>query len=307
MGPISVIIPTWNRAEYLQRAMESVKKQTLSCSELIIVDDGSTDKTKRCVSTFAKDCSFPVIYLHQENRGPAAARNRGISSAAYPFLAFLDSDDHWEKNKLALQYEALLEHSQALISHTEEQWLRRGKHLNQKKIHQPRTGDIFSHCLQLCAVGMSTVMVRKEFFAAIGLFNEDLRCCEDYDLWLRASSSLEFLLVKAPLTIKEGGRDDQVSYQYRVGMDKFRIYSILSVLLNGTLDHIQRIAALMDLEKKSRVYGQGCVKHLRVEEGKRYLQIADWAKNTVCSDVTANHTNELSRFLQASRNTILEK
>ncbi len=306
MGPISVIIPTWNRVDYLQRAMLSVKKQTLSCGELIIVDDGSTDDTRRCVSTFAGECDFSVIYLHQENKGPAAARNRGVLSSSYPFIAFLDSDDHWKKNKLALQYGALKEQSQLLISHTCEQWLRRGKHLNQKKIHQPRSGDIFDHSLQLCAVGMSTVMVRKEFFDSIGLFNEDLRCCEDYDLWLRAGSRMEFLLVETPLTIKEGGREDQVSHQYRVGMDKFRIFSILSILQNDMLSGEKRISAFQELEKKSRVYGQGCVKHGRAEEGGLYLETALWAKKISSGDFTADSADERSRFFLASRNAILE-
>ncbi len=278
MTDITVIIPTYNRASLLGRALQSVQQQTLTCSEVIVVDDGSTDDTASCVSHFASQCSFPVRYFSQPNQGPAAARNRGIQEAETSLLAFLDSDDHWHKKKLELQFGAICNLPDMLISHTREKWLRRGVHLNQKKIHQPGNGDIFTHCLQLCAVGMSTVMVRKELFAEIGLFKEEMRCCEDYDLWLRTSSRYPFLLIDAPLTIKEGGRQDQVSWQYRLGMDKLRIRAILDLLREGDLVLSQLVSSLQELQKKCLVYGQGCVKHLRPEEGECYLRIAEWTK-----------------------------
>ena len=278
MAEVSVIIPTYNRAAFLSAALESVRKQTLTCGELIVVDDGSTDETAHCVSNFASRCSFPVRYLYQENSGPAAARNRGIREARFPLLAFLDSDDHWQKKKLETQVTALDRVPEMMISHTRERWLRRGVHLNQKKIHQPGSGDIFKHCLQLCAVGMSTVLVKKELFAEIGFFNDGMRCCEDYDLWLRTSSRYPFLLVDAPLTVKEGGREDQVSWQYRVGMDTLRIRAILDLLREKHLSRTQVVLSLQELQKKCLIYGHGCVKHGRPEEGKWYLGIARWTK-----------------------------
>ncbi|MBU0943006.1 MAG: glycosyltransferase family 2 protein [Proteobacteria bacterium] len=278
MASISVIIPSYNRASLLVRALESVQGQTLDCVEVIVVDDGSTDDTASRVSSFASQCSFPLRYIYQKNSGPAAARNRGIEEARFPLLAFLDSDDHWQKKKLASQVAVLEKRPDILISHTRERWLRRGVHLNQKKIHQPGDGDIFRHCLQLCAVGMSTVMARKELFSEIGLFNEKMRCCEDYDLWLRTSSRYPFLLVDIPLTIKEGGREDQVSWQYRVGMDVLRIGSILNLMREGALCRGQVVASLQELERKCLIYGQGCVRHKRIEEGRWYLHTAEWAK-----------------------------
>ena len=278
MTGISVIIPTYNRASFLERAISSVLRQSHPCSEILVIDDGSEDDTRKCVSGISDRSQTVIRYLYQENLGPAAARNRGIREAEFPYIAFLDSDDHWKKNKLKIQFKRMRETPQAMISHTKERWLRRGEHLNQKKKHIPRNGDIFKHCLQLCAVGMSTVMVQKELFRETGLFNETLRCCEDYDLWLRTSSRHPFLLIDTALTIKEGGRDDQVSYQYRVGMDKLRITAILDLIQDQALTSIQLVHALEELQRKSLVYGNGCLKHKQRKEGSYYLQLARWAE-----------------------------
>ena len=286
MTGISVIIPTYNRAGFIVRALASVKRQTRHCDEIIVVDDGSDDDTRDCVYDFASNCRIPLQYVYQNNKGPAAARNLGIKSAKYSYLTFLDSDDHWNKKKLDLQYEALENNPEIMISHTKERWFRRGEHLNQKKIHQPRNGDIFKHCLQLCAVGMSTVMVRTEVFTKIGLFNEALRCCEDYDLWLRVSSQFPFLLIDTPLTVKEGGRADQVSYQYRIGMDKLRIAAILDLLKKVPLREEQIKWTLEELQHKCHVYGKGCLKHNREQEGVSFLDIENWAGKCLNSEIT---------------------
>ncbi len=284
MTGISVIIPTYNRGSLLDRALRSVQQQSLPCNEILIIDDGSDDETHVCVNRFSSCCPVPVRYLSQNNRGPAAARNRGIKEAKCSCLAFLDSDDHWQKKKLEIQYNAMLNRPGFMISHTKERWLRRGRHLNQKKKHIPGHGDIFNHCLQLCAVGMSTVMVRKQIFTDAGMFNEKMRCCEDYDLWLRISSRYPFLLIDSPLTIKEGGREDQVSFQYRIGMDKLRIASILDLLRGQRLSASQLLMALEELQRKCLVYGRGCMKHEQHREGERYLELARWAGNELLTN-----------------------
>ncbi len=281
MKGISVIIPTYNREKEIVRALQSVAEQCLACDEIIVVDDGSTDSTKKRVEEFSAKSTSKVRYLRQENKGPAAARNHGIRKANYHLIAFLDSDDHWHKKKLELQVDALEANPKLMISHTREKWFRRGKHLNQKKKHQPNNGYIFAHCLQLCAVGMSTVMLRKELFEQTGFFNEKYRCCEDYDLWIRTSCRHHFLLVDEALTIKEGGREDQVSFQYRVGMDKLRIASIQDLLQREILNAEQRKLALFELYKKCTVYGNGCLKHDKKEEGNIYLEIAEMAEKQV--------------------------
>lgn len=96
---ISCVVPVYNGAAYIAQALDSILAQTLRPSEVIVVDDGSTDATARTVA----EHQLPVRYVHQNNAGPAAARNRGIELARSDFLAFLDADDLWHPEKLALQ------------------------------------------------------------------------------------------------------------------------------------------------------------------------------------------------------------
>ncbi|NLX18900.1 MAG: glycosyltransferase family 2 protein [Desulfobulbus sp.] len=271
---ITVVIPTYNRAGYLERAIGSVLSQSFSCSELIVVDDGSTDDTAGLVSRLAADARVPLRFFRQENQGAASARNLGITMARNRLIAFLDSDDWWLPEKLAVQAAAMRNAPHILISHTKEIWFRCGQRVNQKKKHDPPHGDIFFRSLMMCVVGMSTVLVRREFFDRYGLFDESLPCCEDYDLWLRAGSREPFLLVPAALTCKNGGRSDQLSKIHSVGMDVFRIRSLCRLLQSGVLTADQRAAAVLELIRKCHIYGRGCIKHGRVEEGQRYLDLA---------------------------------
>ena len=268
---ISVIIPTYNRVQRLKKAIDSVLAQSQQNFELIVVDDGSDDNTEEMIDKYNAD----IVYIRQENSGPAAARNRGIEKALYNILVFLDSDDWFAEKKLETQFEAMRQNSSYLISHTDEIWYRNGEILNQKLKHKRNNGDIFGQSLELCAVGMSTVMIRKEIFERYGLFDEEYPCCEDYEFWLRVSSEEKFLLVEEPLTLKDGGRDDQVSTIYRTGMDKFRIQAIMKILVSGRLTEEQTGIARRELERKCRIYGTGCIKHGRDEEGQYYLNLPE--------------------------------
>lgn len=272
---VSVIIPTYNRKELLERSINSVLSQTWQNFELLVVDDGSDDGT----ASFVRQKYPEVACICQENRGAAAARNEGIKAARYQLLAFLDSDDCFDKNKLAMQVKAMQKQPSYLVSHTQELWYRRGTILNQKKKHRKENGDIFERSLELCAVGMSTIMARRELFDTVGLFDESLPCCEDYDLWLRVSALYPFLLVDAPLTIKHGGRKDQLSCQYRVGMDKFRIQAIQKLLDGKTLTLEHDVMARAEFTRKCLIYANGCLKHGRNDEGEKYSKLAELHSN----------------------------
>lgn len=264
---VSVVIPTFNRAPFLKKVIESVLSQSYQDLELIVVDDGSQDKTRGLISP-------PMKYIKQGNKGPASARNAGIKNSTRPFIAFLDSDDWWDKEKLAIQIDAMRKRPGYLISHTQEIWYKDGRLLNQKKRHKKHHGYIFDRCLPLCVVSMSTVMVRRELFDNVGLFDENLPCCEDYDFWLRTSVKHEFLLIDEPLTLKDGGRPDQISSIYAIGIDKFRIQSIVKLLNSNILNAEQRKLAIHELHKKCRIYGNGCLKHGKTEEAMHYLELA---------------------------------
>ena len=264
---VSVIIPTYNRAQRLGKAIDSVLAQSHQDFELIVVDDGSEDNTDELIENYNSD----IVYIRQENSGAAAARNRGIEKARYNLLAFLDSDDWFAENKLKTQIQAMNRNPSCLISHTNEIWYRNGQILNQKLKHKKSSGDIFAQSLELCAVGMSTIMIHKEIFDRYGFFDEGYPCCEDYEFWLRISAEEKFLLVEEPLTSKDGGRDDQLSTIYRTGMDKFRIKAIMKTLASGRLTEEQSGIARRELERKCRIYGTGCIKHGRAEEGRYFL------------------------------------
>jgi glycosyltransferase involved in cell wall biosynthesis len=269
--PISVIIPTYNRREYLGKAIDSVLNQTFQNFELLIVDDGSEDGTDKFVASYGK----AVRYLYQDNLGAAAARNTGIRAARYDLLAFLDSDDSFLPEKLAVQSAVMAAQPEYLVSHTDELWYRGGQLLKQKRRHARKGGELFARCLELCAVGMSTVMVHRRLFDEVGLFDEQLPCCEDYDLWLRVSARFPFLLVARPCTLKDGGRPDQLSVIHRVGMDCYRIGAILKIIRSGKLNHDQMRLARLELVRKCSIYGRGCLKYGRVADGHRYLTMAE--------------------------------
>jgi glycosyltransferase involved in cell wall biosynthesis len=261
---VSIIIPTYNRCTVLGRAMESVFSQTFTDFELIVVDDGSTDHTSALLDRYRNR----IKVIRQENRGVSAARNTGIRAAKGEFIALLDSDDSWLPQKLEKQAAFFRLCPRALICQTEEIWVRNGKRVNPKKRHQKFSGMIFEKTLPLCLVSPSAVMLRKSLFDEIGLFDESLPACEDYDLWLRITWKHPVHLIDTPLIVKHGGHADQLSGMPE--LDKYRIQSLVRILKQGCLSELQQKAALTTLEEKCRVYAGGCLKRGKLEEAAHY-------------------------------------
>ncbi|MBW2732267.1 MAG: glycosyltransferase family 2 protein [Deltaproteobacteria bacterium] len=265
---ISVVIPTYNRCKSLERALRSVFSQTRAAEEIIVVDDGSTDDTAKMMREL-----FPLArYRHQANAGVSAARNRGIESAKGDWVAFLDSDDAWLPKKLEDQVEALersAEGAKCRLCHTEEIWIRNGRRVNAMNKHRKTGGDIFLRCLPLCVISPSSTLMARSLLDDVGLFDEALPACEDYDLWLRVCAREPVLFVDEPLLMKYGGHDDQLSRRF-FGMDRFRIDALEKLLGTGVLNETQRKATLETLLKKINVYLGGAKKRGRVEEAARY-------------------------------------
>ena len=132
MAVVSVVIPAFNRARKVVRAITSVLSQTFTDVEIIVVDDGSTDETKKAVKQFG---DFLTYVAHPSNRGVSAARNTGIKKSNGQLIAFLDSDDHWLPEKLAVQVCFFDEHPEAVVCQTEEIWIRNGRRVNLSLIH----------------------------------------------------------------------------------------------------------------------------------------------------------------------------
>lgn len=271
MPTVSIIIPTFNRAGMLKQAVESVLAQDFKDFELIVVDDGSTD------NTLATLRSYPIVsVVQQPHSGVSAARNTGIKTAAGSFIAFLDSDDLWLSQKLSVQTAFFRKHPDSLICQTEEIWIRNGKRVNAKKRHKKRSGIIFEHAVALCLVSPSAVMMRKDLFDVVGLFDESLPACEDYDLWLRIGCRFPIHLIDRPLVVKRGGHKDQLSQS--PGLDRFRIQALKNILESppeGGLTLSQQLAAVKALSAKCAIYAAGCLKRGREKEGLEYLQLKE--------------------------------
>ena len=261
---VSVIIPTYNRGWIVREAIDSVLAQDFNNFELIVVDDGSTDDTADILDDYRER----ITVLTQLNRGVSAARNRGIRSSSGRFIAFLDSDDRWLPQKLSRQIDFYDSHPDAQICQTEEIWIRNGRRVNPKTRHRKPSGKIFERSLELCLVSPSAVMIRRDLFERVGLFDENLPACEDYDMWLRVSCHYPVYLIKDPLIVKQGGHADQLSRQ--PSLDKYRIQSIAGIILNGELSQSQYAAALKVLRKKCSVYASGCLKRGRKQEYEYY-------------------------------------
>lgn len=267
-GSVSVVIPTYNRIRELKRALVSVYCQTHSPHEVIVVDDGSTDNSAEMIAQEFPDAS----YFLQPNQGVSSSRNVGIRQASGAWVAFLDSDDEWLPNKLAVQTGQLRDNPTMRICHTDEIWVRNGVRVNPMKKHTKFGGWIFQHCLSLCLISPSSVLIHRSLFDEIGLFDERLPACEDYDLWLRICSCLPVLYVDKPLLVKYGGHTDQLSRQFW-GMDRFRIRALQRVLATGHLTHEDRNAALETLIRKASVYAKGARKRGKFEEAAEYENI----------------------------------
>lgn len=274
MVAVSVIIPTFNRAEKVVRAISSVLSQSFTDFQLVVVDDGSTDGTKEALSCFTNK----IRYLsHNSNLGVSAARNTGIRESDAALIAFLDSDDHWLSEKLAVQMDFFREHPEAFICQTDEIWIRKRRRVNPGKKHVKPSGDIFEPSLKLCLVSPSAVMLKRTLLEEVGLFDEDLPACEDYDLWLRIACRYPVHLIREQLIFKEGGAPDQLSSRHE-GMDRFRIKSLVKLIKSGTLNKQQIEATLKELRHKCQIYGNGCLKRGRTEEGAFYLGLHETMK-----------------------------
>ncbi len=279
---ISVIIPSYNRKNWLVEAVESALRQTMKATEVIVVDDGSVDGTALALKAFGSK----ILYVRQSHQGVSAARNAGIRIAGGEWLAFLDSDDLWAPGKLSAQMEFLRKHPGLKICQTEEIWMRNGRRINPRKYHEKPEGYCFSKLLDRCLVSPSAVMIHRDIFAEVGLFDESLPACEDYDLWLRIGCRFPLGLVKKPLIVKRGGHSDQLSSTVP-SLDRYRIQSLAKLLREERLNEDQRRAALEVLITKCRIYGEGCRKHGKLDEAERALAIPEEFSRMIREDFSA--------------------
>jgi len=178
---ISIVIPCFNQAHFLQDAIESVEAQTHGSNEIIVIDDGSTDDTVKVASRYPE-----IKLVRQPNTGLAAARNSGIKSSSGDYLVFLDADDYLEPNALAAGLGCLKKYPECAFA-----WGRYRIRNAQGKVCEPgqisdRHGDAYARLLCGNHIAMhATVIYRREPLKIVGGFDARLSACEDYDLYLR--------------------------------------------------------------------------------------------------------------------------
>ncbi len=271
MPQVTVILPSWNRADWLKKSIDSVLEQTFRDFELIVVDDASTDSTQEILTIYSG--KFRSITF-AKNLGVSAARNAAVKNCDSEWIAFLDSDDFWHPHKLQKQIAQTVIRAECPIHFTDEIWIRNGVRVNPKKKHQKLEGWIFKPSLELCLMSPSTVLLRRELFDVHGFFDETLPICEDYDLWLRLTAQHQVALLNEKLMTRHGGHADQLS-RSDWGIDRYRVQSIIKILKTEKLRPEDRSAAIVVLRKKCEIIINGFRKRGKLQEIERYEKIAN--------------------------------
>jgi glycosyltransferase involved in cell wall biosynthesis len=198
MPQISVVIPTFNCAEYLATAIDSVLAQTFRDLEVIVVDDGSTDETRSVVGAYGDR----ILYIRTENRGAASARNQGLQACSGEYLAFLDADDWWEPTKLAEQMSALADDGDAGLVYCDmhvhyDDGTTLDSFLSNKSY--ACSGYVFDQLMQSQFIFPSTVLLKMSCVREVGTFDESMQSLEDCDFLLRFCYRWKVAMVPKPL------------------------------------------------------------------------------------------------------------
>ena len=268
MEKISVIIPTYNCEQYVCESIESVLKQTYPAYEILIIDDGSNDNTKnKILEHIDKD---KTKYFYQSNRGPSAARNRGLKEATGKYIAFLDADDLWEKFKLEKTIRFLQNYNFDWVCTSllkiNEKGERKTKRIpddsfvltfDTKELKLLKKGIFFFGSV---AVQIQTVIAKKECFEKVGLFNESFRICEDTDLFLRfEEAGLKGGYLDEPLTIyryngsglTKGGKIDTLEEGSKVARKHAHLLGLNNKnIRNSYSDYLWQVADIYFTEKR---------------------------------------------------------
>jgi glycosyltransferase involved in cell wall biosynthesis len=198
---VTVIIPTYDRAHLIGRAIQSILNQTYGDFELIVVDDGSSDNTAEIIHDF-NDKRIKYI-RHEKNKGAAAARNTGIESARGTYIAFQDSDDEWFPHKLEKQVEAFSDAPPKVGIVYSGVWRLEGG----KKTYiaypdkNKKEGDLHINLLRISLIFLQSALVKMECFSKVGMFDKELPAAEDWELWIRISKYFHFKFIDEPLAL----------------------------------------------------------------------------------------------------------
>jgi glycosyltransferase involved in cell wall biosynthesis len=195
---VSIVIPAYNAMTYLPDTLASVFKQTFNDFEVLLVDDGSTDSLQTWVAQTVRDPRFKSI--SQPNQGLSAARNTGITHSQSEYIAFLDADDLWHPTKLAQQVQWLNAHPQIGLIYTLTASIDSVGNPTGRVLGAEIAGNVLSEMLQRNIIDCpSSVLVRRQCFDLVGLFDRTLRSVEDWDMWIRIAAVYPLAVINIPL------------------------------------------------------------------------------------------------------------
>lgn len=222
---ISVVIPCFNSATYLPEAIESVLSQSYRNFEIIVVNDGSTDNTDEVIQQHLDR----IIFIQQDNAGPAAARNRGIREALGKYVAFLDADDTWLPDKLQNQITILESDADCALVYTRFANYEESSGKSLPTLSDTPSGMIFDKLLVESIILLSTVVIRREVLLEAGCFDESLLTAEDTNLWLKVARKHRIDAVPEVL-VRRRWHGANISSRVDIPV--------------GTLDNLDRIVAI---------------------------------------------------------------
>ncbi|MEK7594260.1 MAG: glycosyltransferase family A protein [Patescibacteria group bacterium] len=281
---VDVIIPTYNGLPYLKATVDSVLAQTHQDWELYIIDDGSTDKTEDYVKTI-KDAR--VHYHKKKNGGQAEARNLGIKMSDSPFVALLDADDIWHKDKLERQVKALADRSDYGMVYGFHKLIDE----NDKEVGEvkySKSGDLYHYLLggNRISGSASMVLIRREVFDAVGVFREDFLIGEDWEMWLRIAKDYKIYCIEDYLAslrvLPEGMQQDYIKmakgldYMLPLMLEEFKPNLREAARLKGVCYFDSSLYYFMggDVEKARRNFRKLVVTNpARIERNATYIRM----------------------------------
>ena len=280
MHTVSVVIPTYNRIQLLLVAVSSVVIQSYPAKEIIIVDDCSTDGTSAIIGNMARtlqNTKIILISLTTHSGKPGYLRNYGVSKSNGEYIAFLDDDDQWTKDKLATQIALHSHHADCVMSYTEEYWMRRGTLLPHAIQHHKDASVLFAAALKKCTIGPSTVMIKRKYMDIRTNvnhgFNPELEIAEDYHLWIKILDRHPVRHISRALTVKCAHGQEQLSHKYKY-IERFRIRALELLLAQNQLTPAHHILAAHAYAEKCAIWAQGAARRGRLAEAREYTQRA---------------------------------
>lgn len=276
----TVIVPTYNREKLLKRTIESILAQTFKDFELIIVDDGSTDNTKKLIASY-KDCR--IIYIYKENGGLNSARNKGLQNAKGEYIAFCDSDDSWLPEKLEKHVQKYNEDNEIKVVYDLTGVVK--KEGDKQNIILARNdiceGWCYKEVLEQGYLTSPTFLsCKKECFEKIGSLPMDLTNCEDDEFCFRLCKYFKVGLVKEILGVYHSDATNRISIDKKLCADDFlkfqekmsaEIMKVCGkkVLSNRYFHASYKYLAICEIDTAKEIFGQACrIQGVTIEEIK---------------------------------------